>query len=824
MFIHIILLGISIGVLFATSITSPIFALHNWEHPELWRLLGIFVFTYCLQYICKRIKTTNIAPAAIILLLLLIYFDVAAVFSVALLGLTAAAIGRRVAWRAQWSNLPDIGMHLTIGYAVAIGFIQIASHFKINFRELYLLLTAVILFVLNREVCVLLSGLVDSLRRPFKVSSIAFTLPFGVVLSMLIFVSFPETHSDALNLNLRIANQMSFNGIWSYASDLISWAVWPKGAAWLFTPHVMLGGESGARLCNGFAVLVTALLIYRESERLGFSRGWLTMALFLSTPITFWISFVMFDDAVFGMFTTAAIIFSINSSKNISARGIFITLLLCSAAMATKMTGLFILPVVGLIYSFRLVLERSKYNWGNWDIIRPIFRFAVAFTPLIVIGVVPYVFMYIKTGNPIFPLYNDIFKAQDYPFERFQDLRWSASLGWNGIFKMAANTSKYIEGGDWTFGVQHALFFIPLLIEFIYRRKNIDFLLYGMSIIIFSLLLFSETKYVRYLYPVFPIYALLIGGVFDRFNSRNGKYFIYLLSIIAIGINLLNVKSLNMYYKFDYKPIFSNTPRRFVDYFEKSLAETVNLEAGRNARVLYIHRAYSAELLGTALNDDLFSPSLRHGVDGAKNTLDAINTIKKYAITYIISDEDITKSTPTPFLLSLPKVATLERQVGSAQLWKIDALLMSSGETVELNSDNKYVLNCLNQGWRTPEKWGIWAKGNIVRMPLRIIDRDAKSSLLIDAMVLPYTPPGRSEEIKIEILANGHLVQDISLQPEQIAKKLSFNVPAFDLDGDNVVNLDFKFSKPFDESQLQVGFSKITVNYDVNSTSALPPP
>jgi hypothetical protein len=792
--------------------------LHNWERGELWRVLAIFAFLYCLQYICKKNKTTNLVPIAVLLLFLLIYFDVAAVFSVVLLGLTAGAIGRRLAWRAEWKMLPDIGMHLTIGYAVAIGFIQIASHFKINFRELYLLLTAVTLFVLNREVGVLLNGMVGSIKRPFNISGIAFILPLGVVLSMLIFVSFPETHSDALKANLRIVNQMNFNGIWSYASDLISWASWPKGAAWLLTPHVMLGGEGGARLCNWFAIFVTTLLVYRESARLGFSsRAWLAITLFLSTPITFWVAFVMFDDAVFGLFITAAIIFAVNSSRNITARGIFITLLLCSAAMATKITGLFILPVVGLIYLFRLVFEKSKYNWSATQ---PFLKFALAFTPLIAIGIVPYVFMYMQTGNPIFPLYNNVFKAQNYPFERFQDLRWSASLGWDAIFKMAANTSKYMEGGNWTFGIQHALFFIPLLIELIYRRKNIDLLLYGMSIVIFSVLVFSEMRYVRYLYPIFPIYALLIGSVLDRFSSRNGKYFLYLLSIIAIAINLLNVKSLPMLYKFDYMPIFSNVPRRFADYYEKSLNETVNLESGVSARVLYIHRAYSAGLLGTALNDDLFSPSVMSDVDGAKNTTDAIKTIKKYGITYIISDEDITKSAPTPFLLSLPKIATLRRQVSSAQLWKVDSLLVSPGETVELNSNNQYIVNCLNYGWREPENWGIWTKGNIARLPLRMVDRDVKSGLSVDAIIMPYAPPERSEEIKMEVLANGHFIQNISLRPEQVPRQLSFNVPASDLDGDNIVNIEFRFPRPFDESQLQVGFSRITLNYNENFTSA----
>lgn len=811
MLIHIIAIVFSVALLWLSSMDSPFAILHNWSDGELFRLLGIFLFLSCFQYLGKRAKATNALPIMALVAIVLSQFDLAAVAALGLLALTAAVIGKRVSAASQWTERTDIAVHLAIGYAIVLGVLQVAAHFPVNTRGLFTLAVIAVLVLLRRETVSLSADIVDMFRVPFKSEGMAFVLPVGAALCMLVYAALPETHSDALIVNLRMAHQVQVNGMWSFATELNAWEAWPKGSAWLLTVHYLLGGEGGAKLFNWFAIVITSLLVYREANRLGLtSNAWMPVALLLSTPIAFWCGFALFDDAVFGLFVTAAIISAVNSSAKLTPGGVFVTLIFCSAAMATKITGLLVMPVVTAIYIFRVVLER-RIDAGvpdRWTLA----KYAAACLPLLVIGAFVYVFAYIKTGNPVFPLYNDIFKAGNYPVERFQDLRWSEKLGWDAVYMMASNTSKFMEGRNWTFGIHHALFLIPVMIELYQRRKNTAFLQYGLAITVFTVLVFSQMRYVRYLYPIFPIYAILMTGVLHRVGSGRARLLVIATSILVIAVNLLNVKSLNMYYSFDLKSWSPVETRRFVDYFERSLNQTVNLEYGKSARVLYLHRPYSAGLDGTALNYHWASPTIRASVDGVQNVTNAVQMIRKYGVTHIILDEDVMRSAPTMFTRAIPTVARLQRQQGSAQLWKVNERFVVANEVMKLN--DKSAMRYLVKGWREPEPWGTWAYGESAQMAMHALNRRADSPVHVKAFAMPYTPDSRKDGIKVRISVNGYFLREISLRPQQIQQELSFDVPASLVNDDEAISIEYQFPKAFDGSQFQLGFSEISLGYE----------
>jgi hypothetical protein len=809
---HLIAVLFSVALLYSSAIDSPLWILHRWENAELFRLFGIFLFLYSLQYLCKFFKAKIFFPVLTIILAVLIQFNIASVTSVALLAFTAAVIGRRVTFGSQWFLKSEIAMHIAVGYSILIGILQITAHFPINTRGLFTLASFALLILLHRETTSLSADIFEWLRKPFEANSVAFVLPVGVALCMLLYVAMPETHSDALILNLGMAHQMQVSGMWSFATERYAWAAWPKGAAWLQSAHYLLGAEAGARLFNWFTLIVTSLLVYRESLRLAFctSSTSMSIALFLSTPVAFWCAFVLFDDAVFGLLVTAAIIAAVNSSTIFTPRGVFVTLLLCSAAMATKITGLVIMPVIAFVYFLRFVLNRAAI-WRRLTG-RNFIRYIWTLLPILAIGVIPYLVAYVKTGNPVLPLYNDIFKSENFPVERFQDLRWNAPLGWDAVFKMAANTSEFMEGGNWTFGVQHALFLIPVAVEIFLRRKNIAILQYGLAIVVCFILIFFQARYARYLYPIFPVYTILLASFLHR--VRTGGFFRYIIvatSILAIIINLINVKSLNMYYSFDLNTLSPVDSRKFTDYFEKSLNETINLEYGAAARVLYLHRPYSAGLDGVTFIYHWSSPLIRGAIDNVKNEVEAIQAIKKFGITHIIIDAEIMKSVSTPFTQSIGTFSKMQRQQGTAQLWKVDTTFVMANEKVILSK--KKVKDLLLIGWREPEPWGVWAYGESARITAHLSNRAIESPVHVRVLAVPYAPKNRTDDIKVEISVNGKVIEAIALHPQQEQMELSFTVPASLLGNSDILDINFLFSKAFDSSQLQLGFSEITYDY-----------
>lgn len=806
------LITLSLVLISISAIDSPIAILKDWNIAELLRVVGIFFFLSSLNYFYKRFNVANGWLILVLVLVILTHFDIVSLVALGLISFTAAVIGGSISSRSKtkWIGSEDITINISVGYALILGVVQVTAHFPVNTKELVAIACIAILFLLRGEAKSLLVRMWRISQEPYSLPSMTFILPAGVALCMLVFVAMPETHSDALIANLRIAHQMQVNGLWPFDAAVYSWAYFPKGAAWLQTIHYLIAGESGARLFNWFAIIITSLMVYKEVARLGFANNiGYALALFLSTPITFWCGFVLFDDAVFGMFFTATIIAAVNSSKSLAPSGIFITLLLSSAAIATKITGLIIIPVILSIYVCRFILEKKaeKAIQGGWiktDYLK-------GFIPFIFIGAFSYFVAYLKTGNPVLPIYNDIFKSPFFLIVRLQDLRWSQAIGWDFIYYITSSTSKFMEGRNWTFGVQNALFFIPLVYELISRRKNTTLILYAIGLVVFATLVFTQMHYARYLYPIFPIFTIFTASVLCRFDSRIGKLFTAFLLIAAIAINLINVKSLNMYYSFDFKSMAPVETRSFTDYFEKSLNQTVNFDYGPSAKVLYLHRPYGTRLEGVALINHWASPIIKKAIDGVNNSEDALVLIKKFNLTHFIVDEEIMKIAPSSLTKSLNSVANLQRQVGSAQLWKVDERLVTTSEVIKLNdnSSKPYLLS----GWRSPEHWGTWAFGAGSELTVCVLNPPTKNPVHVKILAMPYNPPGRAEPLRVKIAANGHPLKEIVLLPLQQPQAMNFAIPAKFIGEDGVIKLTFQFPEPFDNSKLQLGLIEMSFEY-----------
>jgi len=267
-----------------------------------------------------------------------------------------------------------------------------------------------------------------------------------------------------------------------------------------------------------------------------------------------------------------------------------------------------------------------------------------------------------------------------------------------------------------------------------------------------------------------------------------------------------------MYYKFDIKPLAGDDTRRLVDYYEKSLNNQVNAYLGRSSRVLYLHRPYSAGLDGIALNYHWASPNIQNAVDLVKDHRDAFKLIRKLSLTHIIIDKNIAESSPSPFSRSVPFIASLKSQVGSAQLWELDPKILPSDFLMKMNES--YVNNFLSSGWREIEPWGVWAYGSIARLSFKLQSRNLNGPIRVKALAMPYFPEGRDGPFKFIISVNGQSLQEFSLLPEQQQQEINFLVPASLINSNGIMEVEFQFKEFFDYSQLQLGFSEISLNYN----------
>jgi hypothetical protein len=66
-----------------------------------------------------------------------------------------------------------------------------------------------------------------------------------------------------------------------------------------------------------------------------------------------------------------------------------------------------------------------------------------------------YVQSWLATGNPILPVFNEVFRSPYFPSEAFADPRWHAGFSPDLLWRMTFDTDRYVEG--WDGGIGFAL-------------------------------------------------------------------------------------------------------------------------------------------------------------------------------------------------------------------------------------------------------------------------------------------------------------------------------------------------------------------------------
>lgn len=182
----------------------------------------------------------------------------------------------------------------------------------------------------------------------------------------------------------------------------------------------LLGYRLGT-IINYFALLWTGAILFRFL-RPYVSKAWLAAAAVLlilfSEELLFEINNYMVDLLAVPLLLSATVlaIDRVEDSTRVGKRVALIALFL-GMSVALKLTNLvFVLPI-GLLVLYRFAATRPRALQTS----RVLLSAVVAF----VFPNLPYSFyVYIRTGNPTFPLFNKIFKSPFWPIENVFDGRW----------------------------------------------------------------------------------------------------------------------------------------------------------------------------------------------------------------------------------------------------------------------------------------------------------------------------------------------------------------------------------------------------------------
>ena len=135
---------------------------------------------------------------------------------------------------------------------------------------------------------------------------------------------------------------------------------------------------------------------------------------------------------------------------------------------------------------------------------------------LAVLAAPAYLYAFIKSGNPVFPFANTVFRSPFFDAKApFIDGRFMVPLSWRTPFDATFRSGMFYEGQGGGAGFQYFLLLIPAALLARGRAAWLLLAIAGTA----PLLVFAFLHNLRYIYPALPLFSICFRESFSR-NCR----------------------------------------------------------------------------------------------------------------------------------------------------------------------------------------------------------------------------------------------------------------------------------------------------------------
>ena len=404
--------------------------------------------------------------------------------------------GRILARRA------DAASALLLGLTVWMLAIWIALHFPINTRVVYAVALAVPYLWEARRFRDHLRGV--NLLCASRAEAAGLALLLFVLMAHWLIALKPEVSDDGLSMHLALPMAVAHDKIWAFDFRQYTWSLMPAGGDSLFTAAYVLagpqGGETAARLTNFALLVLLAAMVARASRQwLSPERAFVAAALFVSTPLVQLVTGSLFVENVWAALLLGACLALAKYVEKETPADLRLAGVLFGGALAVKLIAAVYLAPAAAIAIWIAARRRN---------LRPLVSAALL---LAVFAAPPYLYALVKSGNPVFPFANALFRS---PYvdtaASFADPRFVTPLSWRAPYDATFRSGRFFEGQGGGAGFQYFLLLIPAAI--LERRRSVRFLIAvgGMA----ALALFAFLPNLRYCYPALPLFSIALSSLF----------------------------------------------------------------------------------------------------------------------------------------------------------------------------------------------------------------------------------------------------------------------------------------------------------------------
>jgi Dolichyl-phosphate-mannose-protein mannosyltransferase len=585
--------------------------------------------------------------------------------------------------RVSLSPLGEFALYCLTGLAVYLELISLAAHYRINTPVVYAAaLIAPIL--LNRrpwvDVARRLVELSGKTVRPPLAAHAVFVGLVAVLGIHFIYVLLPERFYDPLVTHLFVPHVLRSDQQWSFDFKNLVWATFPMGTDWLFALGFMFSSESGARLVNLLLFLLALLLFWELTDVIkGQLKRLLVVLLFASTPVAFLESGALMVDNGYLVFTIGMFLLVTRVRPELAWRTWIVFGLLAGALLQSKViAGMVLAPLFALW---------AVEQWRSGGPRRAALATAVSGLVGGIAGLIPYAYAYGVTGNPIYPMFNGLFKSPYYPVENFLNSMYVGKLSWRILYDMTFHSSRFIEGGDGAFGFQF-LVLLPAGAVLALRRHRITPIMSALVLIlVYPVILFMFQQYIRYLYPVMPMATLLCGLLLVPTGSARFGRVAMGVFVLVILLNVAFLPAAGWILRdFSLRAALLPDARRALITSEvpmRVVLPAANAPGAERPRVVILGNPAIADLVGDPLIPNWYNPAFYSELTGAKDEDALLRVFRERRVTHVVFESDgaggiatIPPDIARLALAVLAKHGTPVAQAGRASLYRIDPALI----------------------------------------------------------------------------------------------------------------------------------------------------
>lgn len=444
----------------------------------------------------------------------------------------------------------------------------------------------------------------------------------------------PEVSSDGLAMHLVIPSRVAHAHQWSYDVHEFTWAVMPMGGDWAFTVGYLLGGEAAARLVNLGFLLVLAWMVARIAGRwVPAPLALLAAALFASSPIVQLVTGSLFiENQLAALVLGSAVSLGLYRERR-ERRWLLASAALAGFAAATKFGGLAFAVPLGVAAFHEIWRQRRKEGF-----LRPAALAAVCFIGM---AAMPYANACRLTGNPVFPFVNTVFRSPHFDSETpFVDRRFQQGMGADILYQITFRSGRYLESQNGSLGFQY-LALLPVCLVGIARQPYLGRLALGVIPAGF-LLVFAGQTYLRYIYPLLPLFTVGLAAGLTQVRARD-RWLYREVGMAAAGIVLLNLYFLpaSSWYHREFYFDARRNPEAAEKYLTRSapsraLAEYLNREHA-GAKVAFLEENGVGTLAAQAYADAWHSYTYFMRLNRAESAVDFLRLMAELGVEFVIA-------------------------------------------------------------------------------------------------------------------------------------------------------------------------------------------